>query len=95
MQASYISVKPSLARWQINDTIQYTNRLIQQTISHHIPHMYFVDVYSRMIGKDGLPAQKLYAADGLHLSKQGYQLWKHILLTHISSIDDSSLISAS
>lgn len=92
---SYISIKPSLARWQINDTIEYTNKLIRQTISHHIPHMYFVDVYNPMIGPDKLPVQSLYAADGLHLSKEGYQLWKHILLTHISSIDDSSLISSS
>jgi len=92
---SYISIKPSLHRWQINDAIQYTNLLIQQTITRHINHMHFVDVYSGMIGNDGLPLQKLYADDGLHLSNEGYALWKNILLTHISSNNDSSLISVS
>jgi lysophospholipase L1-like esterase len=92
---SYISVKPSLARWEINNTIQYTNALIKQTIDLGIGNMYFVDVYNSMIGKDELPLQQLYAEDGLHLSKEGYDLWKTILLTHISSIDDSSLISSS
>jgi len=92
---SFISIKPSLARWQINDTIQYTNTLIQQTINSRIANMCFVDVYSKMMGKDKLPLQKLYASDGLHLSNDGYELWKNILLTHISSNNDSSLTSPS
>jgi lysophospholipase L1-like esterase len=91
----YISIKPSLHRWQINDAIQYTNLLIQQTITRNAGYLRFVDVYSRMIGTDGLPVKEFYAADGLHLSKEGYELWKNILLTHISFNDDSSLISAS
>ena len=89
---SYISIKPSLQRWQINDAIHYTNLLIQQTISRHSGHMYFVDVYSSMIGEDGFPEKKFYAEDGLHLSKEGYTLWKKILLTHISLNNDSSLM---
>ena len=92
---SYISIKPSLARWEINDAIQYTNQLIQQAIDRNIPNMKFVDVYSSMIGEDGLPLNILYDVDGLHLSKEGYTLWKNILLTHISSNNDNSLMQSS
>ena len=91
----YISIKPSLHRWKINDAILRTNSLIQQTINKHGNNLFFVDVYSSMIGNDGLPVKKFYMEDGLHLSKEGYQLWKDILLTHISSNIDSSLIMVS
>jgi hypothetical protein len=92
---TYISIKPSLARWQINDAIKYTNKLIKQTIDRKINNIHFVDVYSSMIAQDGLPLHKLYADDGLHLSNEGYELWKTILLTHISSNNDSSLMPPS
>jgi lysophospholipase L1-like esterase len=88
----YISIKPSLSRWQINEEIKYANRLIEKTIRDK-PNLYFVDVYNKMIGKNGLPVKDLYDEDGLHLSKEGYKLWKHILLTDISSNVDRSLIS--
>ena len=89
---SYISIKPSLQRWQINESIQHANHLIKQTIMRHSHHLYFIDIYNSMIGDDGLPFQKLYAADGLHLSDEGYLLWKNILLTHISLNNDIFLI---
>jgi len=90
---SYISIKPSLSRWQINDVIKYTNKLIHQTIQKHKQYMHFVNVYDSMIGADGMPLPQLYVDDGLHLSAEGYAIWKTVLLTHISRINDSSLIS--
>ena len=91
---SYISIKPSLARWQLDPSIRYTNKLIQETINKH-NMMRFIDIYGSMIGRDGLPLKKLYAEDGLHLSSEGYRLWKEVVLTNISFNDDSSLICGS
>jgi lysophospholipase L1-like esterase len=93
LPVSYISIKPSPARWNIRQQIQNANRLIEETIRAKAG-MYFVDVYSKMLSPDGLPVLNLYDADGLHLSAEGYKVWKDILLTHISLNVDSSLITA-
>jgi lysophospholipase L1-like esterase len=90
----FISVKPSLSRWQINEEIKYTNGLIEQTIRKK-EFMHYVNVYDKMIGPNGFPLKNLYDADGLHLSREGYALWKEILLTYISSKVDSYIISSS
>lgn len=88
---SYISIKPSIARWKINHSITYTNKLIKQAIDQDNSKNYFVNVHDKMIDAKGYPIIKLYEPDGLHLSEEGYSLWKKILLTHFSSIDDSLL----
>lgn len=92
LPTTYVSIKPSPARWQINDKIKTTNILIEETIRNK-QFMYFVDVYSKMIGDNGLPIKYLYDDDELHLSREGYKLWKQLLLTHISSNSDSFLTS--
>lgn len=89
---SFVSIKASLSRWQINEEIKQTNELIKNTIDKH-PNMYFVDVYSRMIDDKGQPVAAYYDADGLHLSDAGYAVWKEVLLTHILLNVDSGLIS--
>jgi len=93
LSLSYVSIKPSPSRWQINEAIKQANSLIKGTIDTH-PNMYFVDVYNRMLGDDGRPIATYYDADGLHLNDTGYIVWKELLLTHISLNVDSSLISA-
>jgi lysophospholipase L1-like esterase len=90
---SYVSIKPSPSRWQINGAIQKANCLIKNTIEMR-PNMHFVDVYSKMLGDDGRPVVSYYDADGLHLSEAGYEVWRAALLTHISLIVDMGLISA-
>jgi lysophospholipase L1-like esterase len=88
----YISVKPSLSRWHINEEIKYANRLIEETIQTK-ESMHYVNVYDKMIGQNGFPLKNLYDIDGLHLSKEGYTLWKEILLTYISSKVDNYVTS--
>lgn len=90
---SYVSIKASPLRWQINEKIQQANHLIKNTIERHA-NMHFVDVYSRMIDDRGRPVAQYYCADGLHLSDAGYAVWKEVLLTHILSNVDSGLIPA-
>ena len=82
---TYISIKPSIRRWNIKDQICYTNTLIKDAIEKSGPNNYFVNIYDKMVDAGGRPLPDLYDADGLHLSPKGYQLWKDILLTHISS----------
>ena len=80
----YVSVKPSIARWNFDGRIRETNQLIRQSIETNHPQMRFIDLYNRMLNENGRPDRELYVEDGLHLSNKGYMLWKEILLTHFS-----------
>jgi hypothetical protein len=76
---AFVSVKPSLSRQYLTDSIQYTNKIIKDEIDRVHPNCTFVSVYEEMLA-NGLPDFRYYQNDGLHLSSSGYQLWKEILL---------------
>jgi lysophospholipase L1-like esterase len=74
----FISLKPSTARWGLIDQFKYTNEIILKEINHH-PNWSWVDVFTPMLTDEGKPNADYFVADGLHLSRKGYQLWKTIL----------------
>ena len=76
---AFISVKPSLSRQYLSDSIQYTNKIIKVEIERIHPKCTFVPVYDEML-VNGVPDFRLYQTDGLHLNESGYQLWKEILM---------------
>ncbi|MDX2302350.1 MAG: GDSL-type esterase/lipase family protein [Microscillaceae bacterium] len=79
---TYISIKPSPARWHIADRVRFTNKIIRQEIEKGNDRQYFIDIYEAMLGKDGKPDPSFFISDGLHLSPKGYQVWKDILNRH-------------
>ena len=88
----YISIKPSIARWEINDQIKHTNALIEQAIHTRYRQINFINIYNSMINEQGMPIPELYIEDGLHLSLKGYNVWKQVLLAHFSINIDSNII---
>lgn len=83
---SFISIKPSIARWNIIAQIRYTNQLISEVIAAGEGKHFYVDIFAPMLNNTGKPDPKYFDADGLHLSKQGYALWKDIVLEHLNKI---------
>ncbi|MFC4141224.1 GDSL-type esterase/lipase family protein [Pedobacter mendelii] len=75
----FISLKPSLSRWQMADQFKYTNNLIENEIIKLNGNWKFIDVFKKMLDKSGHPDPAYYHPDGLHLSRAGYQLWKSII----------------
>jgi lysophospholipase L1-like esterase len=75
---AFLSVKPSLSRQYLANSIQYTNKIIKDEIDRVHPNCTFVSVYDEML-VNGLPDSRFFQQDGLHLSESGYQLWKEIL----------------
>lgn len=71
----FISLKPSLSRWQMADQFRYTNNLIESEIIKLDSNWKFIDVFKKMLDKEGKPNPALYDDDGLHLSEEGYRLW--------------------
>jgi len=74
----FISLKPSIARWGLIDQFKYTNEIISKEINHH-PNWSWVEIFTPMLNDEGKPNSDYFVADGLHLSRKGYQLWATIL----------------
>lgn len=78
----FLAVKPSPLRWNLADRMRTVNEKVR-AMADKDPLLDFVDVFSPMLGPDGKPIPRLYADDGLHMSPDGYALWKDILQPHV------------
>jgi lysophospholipase L1-like esterase len=79
---AYISIKPSPARERLMAKVRETNELISNYVAAG-QNLEFVDVFTRMLDADGHPRRELFRADSLHLSREGYALWKSIIAPHV------------
>lgn len=74
----FISIKPSILRWNIVNRIREANRLIQAEIASD-PSLHYINVFDAMLGDDGTPRKDLFRFDGLHMNRRGYELWTSII----------------
>jgi len=74
-----LSIKPSLARWDVWPEMQATNAAIE-AYARTDARIDFVDVGTAMLGADGLPIPELFVDDGLHMTAAGYDVWDEILM---------------
>jgi lysophospholipase L1-like esterase len=74
----YVAIKPSVRRWALADTIKATNELIKSHCETH-PRLEFLDIWPLMLDASGQPRPELLLEDGLHMSKDGYQIWSTAL----------------
>jgi lysophospholipase L1-like esterase len=79
---SFISVKPSPARWALVEPMRRTNQLIAEFVRTH-SNLDFIDVFNPMLGGNGQPRPEIFAADKLHLNAQGYALWSETVRPHL------------
>lgn len=73
----FISLKPSLSRWNLVHNLKHTNNLIENDIIKNNNNWHFINIFETMIDERGFPIKAYLDNDGLHLSPQGYLLWKH------------------
>jgi lysophospholipase L1-like esterase len=74
----FVSVKPAPVRWSFQNTVRETNRLVR-AIAATDPRQTFVDVFTPMLGTDGRPRAELFVSDSLHMTPQGYAIWRRQL----------------
>lgn len=75
---AFIAVKPSPSRWSFQETVRETNRLVRAfTVSD--PRQTFVDVFNPMLDLAGRPKAELFVSDSLHMTPQGYAIWRRLL----------------
>jgi lysophospholipase L1-like esterase len=70
----FISVKPSIRRWEWMDTIRSANAMVKAYCAKE-KHLAFMDIEQQMLGADGKPNPDLLVADGLHMTPAGYRIW--------------------
>ena len=80
-----LSIKPSPSRWHLTSQIRYTNEELRREVLSH-DNGYFIDIFPAMLGSDGLPDRSLFLEDGLHVSPEGYAVWKKLLLGRAGDI---------
>lgn len=71
----YISMKPSPSRKHLMPKMEEANTAIKLFLRKQ-PNAAFVDVYHKMLNKDGSIKEELFKADQLHMKAAGYAIWQ-------------------
>jgi lysophospholipase L1-like esterase len=79
---AYLSIKPSPLRQALLPKVRATNALIADYAAG-TPNLDYIDVYSKMLDRDGRPRGELFQADSLHLNAAGYALWQGVIAGHL------------
>ena len=80
----YIAIKPSIKRWDMYPKMADANALIASQCEAN-PRLTYLDIATPMIEEDGKPNPDLFAKDGLHLNKSGYEVWTQVVTPHLDS----------
>lgn len=75
---AYIGVKHSFARQYLHNSIEYTNSIIRDEIEKNHPNCSFIDI-NKYMNPNAVMNLNYFEADGLHLSKKGYEIWKNVI----------------
>ncbi|NQV42027.1 MAG: hypothetical protein HQ506_06700 [Candidatus Marinimicrobia bacterium] len=74
----FISIKPSLARIDFLESMAQANALIKARTEENNT-LYYIDVFTPMLGEDGTPRKDIFGHDGLHMNEVGYALWTKVI----------------
>ena len=74
----FVSIKPSIARWNIVDKFREANQLIRD-YARTDDRLVYVDVFTPMLDASGQPRRELFLEDGLHMTPAGYAIWRELI----------------
>jgi lysophospholipase L1-like esterase len=82
VKVTFISIKPSPSRKNLDQKFVEANKKIKQALKAY-KNASFVDVYSKMVDKKGMPLKTIYLPDSLHMNPQGYAIWQAQIKPHL------------
>jgi lysophospholipase L1-like esterase len=85
-EIAYISIAGNPSRWAEVEKVKTANRLIAEYIQGK-SGLKFIDVFPRMLDKDGQPQGDIFVADRLHMNAKGYKLWAEIVGSYLPAAD--------
>lgn len=71
----FVSIKPSPSRANLMGKMAEANNLIRSFLSTKT-NTAFIDVYHKMLDKDGRPIPVIFGPDSLHMNAKGYEIWQ-------------------
>lgn len=74
----FISIKPSPSRANLLPAIGEANALIKAALAT-LPNTGYTDIYTPMLSSDGQPRAALFREDMLHMTPDGYAIWRAAL----------------
>jgi len=74
----YLSMKPSLSRFEKWRVFQTGNRMIEKFAESREDVLY-LDVSETMLSENEKPDSTIFISDGLHMNQKGYQRWTQLL----------------
>lgn len=81
-QVAFVSVKPSLARWNLKQKFLKTNRKLKK-YAQKKANVKYIDVWDAMLNENGKPIEDIFLQDGLHMNDKGYDIWTKEIGPHL------------
>jgi hypothetical protein len=78
----FIAAKPSIARWKLKDSYVELNNQLSDYASKN-DNIQFVDIWTPMVGEDGVLESDLFIEDQLHMTPKGYEIWKKEVIEYL------------
>ena len=75
---TFISIKPSVSRWRLENKIIEANILIANFIAKQTNANY-INIHNAMLLGDGSVMKDIFIADNLHMNAKGYAIWQKII----------------
>jgi lysophospholipase L1-like esterase len=79
---AFVSLKPSPSRMAQLAPMREANLLVQTWVLAQ-EGLDYIDVHTAMLDNDGRPRPELFLRDRLHLSAEGYALWRQVISAHL------------
>lgn len=79
---AFVSIKPSPLRAAQAEAMREANLLVQTWVLAQ-DGLDYIDLHAAMLDPDGRPRPELYVRDQLHLSAEGYALWRQVISAHL------------
>ncbi|MEN6576560.1 MAG: GDSL-type esterase/lipase family protein [Phycisphaerales bacterium] len=77
-EVAFIATKPSPSRAAYLEVTRGLNSRLQ-TLAEKAHHLWYIDVFTPMLGADGQPRAELFGSDMLHMNADGYVLWQSVI----------------
>ena len=75
-------MKPSPSRAKFRQTVIAGNQKIRDFLAKQ-KNTSYIDVYPKMLGRNGYPIGELFLSDSLHMTRKGYDVWQATILPYL------------